>query len=85
MARTKRQYRTGDWEGLFLHMMHLESPVTRMAAIRWLPRDFAPRGQIPWRKFFAEKERQVWWHAIQVARETFPPGIAAVARDCLNL
>ena len=84
MVRTKREYRTGDWQGLLLHMMHLDSPVTRMAAIRWLPRDFAQRDQIPWKKLFGEKDSQIWWHAIQVAREKFPPGFAAVVRDCLN-
>jgi len=84
MVRTRKEYRTGDWQGLILHMLALECPVTRMAAIRWLPEDFAPRGQIPWRKLFLEKDDQIWWHAIQIARQTFPPELKAVAEECLR-
>jgi len=84
MIRTKKEYRTGNWEELILHMLKLDSRVARMAAIRWLPRDFTRRDQIPWKALFLEENRQTWWHAIQIARETFPPGLEAATREALK-
>jgi hypothetical protein len=84
MVRSRQECRTGDWQDLILHMMNLDCPVTRMAAIRWLPKDFAKRDQIPWKKLFMEQEMQIWWHAIQIAREDFPRNLKAIAQECLN-
>ncbi len=75
MMRTKKEYRTGDWEGLLLHMLRFDCDVTRMAAIRWLPEDFDRREEIPWKALFLEKNRQTWWHAIQIARQRATPGL----------
>jgi len=83
MIRTKASYRTGEWEELILHMLHLDCPVTRMAAIRWLPRDFSKRDRIPWKQLFLEKDSQTWWHAIQIARQTFPPNLRSIAQEVL--
>jgi hypothetical protein len=83
MARTKASYRTGDWEELMLHMMFLDCSITRMAAIRWLPRDFTLRHRIPWKKLFLEKNDQIWWHAIQVARRAFPSDLRSIAEEVL--
>ena len=84
MIRAKTEYRTGDWQDLLLHMMDLDCATTRMAAIRWLPKEFSKRDKIPWKKLFMEKDEQVWWHAIQVARETFPADLKAITQECLK-
>ena len=84
MIRTKEEYRTGDWEDLILYMLNLDSPITRMAAIRWLPRDFSKREQIPWKKLFLEENGQTWWHAIQVAREQFPADLKRITLECME-
>ncbi len=83
MIRTKDSYRTGEWEELILHMLHLDCSVTRMAAIRWLPRDFSKRDRIPWKQLFLEQGNQIWWHAIQIARQTFPPNLRSIAQEVL--
>lgn len=83
MIRTKASYRTGEWEELILHMLHLDCPVTRMAAIRWLPRDFSKRERIPWKQLFLEQDNQIWWHAIQIARQTFPSNLRSIAQEVL--
>lgn len=84
MIRTKQEFRTGDWEEILLHMMDLNCPVTRMAAIRWLPEDFSKRDRIPWKELLLEQDQQIWWHAIQVAREAFPEGFRATVMECLG-
>ena len=84
MMRTKKEYRTGDWEDLILHMLGLESRVARMAAIRWLPSDFTRRDQIPWKALLLEEDPQIWWHAVQIARQTFPPDLEAATRAVLG-
>lgn len=84
MIRAKPEYRTGDWQDLLSHMMDLDCATTRMAAIRWLPKEFNKRDQIPWKKLFMEKDMQIWWHAIQVARETFPANVKAITQECLK-
>jgi len=84
MVRAKQEYRTGQWEDIILHMMNLDCPVTRMAAIRWLPEDFSKRRRIPWKKLFGERDRQIWWHALQIARQTFPPELKAIAQEVLK-
>jgi len=84
MIRTKPEYRTGDWEDLILYMLNLDCVVTRMAAIRWLPKDFTKREQIPWKKLLLEENRQTWWHAIQVARQKFPAGLKGITLACIE-
>lgn len=81
MVRTHPEHRVDDWQELLLHMMRLDCSVTRMAAIRWLPRDFARRDEIPWKELLLDSNRQVWWYAIQVARKAFPPGLKALAQQ----
>jgi hypothetical protein len=83
MIRTKASYRKGEWEELLLHMLHLDCPVTRMAAIRWLPRDFRKRDRIPWKRLFLEQNDKIWWHAIQIARQTFPSNLRPIAQEVL--
>jgi hypothetical protein len=82
MVREKKEHRTDGWEDLVLHMMNMESTVTRMAAIRWLPEDFSRREEIPWEKLFMEQDSQIWWHTIQVARQKFPKTLKSVVQEC---
>lgn len=84
MIRTKPEYRTGDWQDLLLHMMDLDCATTRMAAVRWLPKEFAKYDKIPWKKLFMEKDTQIWWHAIQDAKAAFPSGLKAITQECLK-
>jgi hypothetical protein len=83
MVRTKPEYRAAGWQDLILHMLDADSSTLRMAAIRWLPEDFGRRAEIPWRKLFLDPDRQVWWHAIQVARQHPPEGLVTVVEACL--
>lgn len=85
MIRTKKEYRAGNWEEIILHMLNLDCGVTRMAAIRWLPGDFAQRENIPWKKLFLEENRQTWWHAIQVARKKFPENLKEITLECIEV
>ncbi len=88
MVRTKQELRRKGWEELELHLLGLESPLTRMAAIRWLPGEFSQGDRVPWAKLFAETDRQIWWHAVQVARQLLPltlrtqlPGLIKLEKD----
>lgn len=84
MIRTNEEYRTGNWEDLILHMQELDCSMTRMAAIRWLPEDFTKRDRMPWKKLVMDENRQVWWHAIQIARQDMPSGFGAIVSECLE-
>jgi len=75
---------TKQWEDLLLHMMKLDCPLVQHYAIRWLPKDFKRRAQVPWKALLSSEKHEVWWYAMHVARRVQPGGLTAIVSVVLE-
>jgi len=83
VSRHKEKH-TEQWEDLVLHMMNLDCSLTQYHAIRWLPRDFRKRDQVPWAKLLSAKDSQVWRYALHKAMQVRPSDLKAIVTQVLN-
>ena len=84
MVRPERADRPAEWQDLLVHMLNLPSPVTRLAAIVNPPAAFDRFDDVPWKELLLSGDFSIRFHAIQVARRKFRPGLRAIAAEGLQ-